>query len=203
MTVGDRTAGPTQAQREWMERLGTLKPVQAAAGDAPVDVAADADKKALIGIGPQDIPGLLKGLLTDLFANCKLNNKTDNVLTLIPASIQFESGKIKTAPPNEIDAKDSGEFVATNKFPNTAGVSGELRYRIDDKGTTWKIVWNNPRIGDNTADSKVEGPDPAAVALFKQPKFVAGPGENANFTYTLELKSGGGGGGQPPVPPQP
>jgi hypothetical protein len=197
----------TPEQRAWLKQLGTLVGKRGGNGNGETAAApavpratSAANKSALtegIGVpvpGLGDIPGIVKDLLSNLSCKCKLVNHTDTVLRLDKSSIKIESGKFKTEPPAEIKAGHTGKFVAVNKFPNTAGVEGELVYLIDEKKTGWRIKWDNPRIGDNSSESEVKGPNKDDFDSDDD----AGQGPEADFEYTLDPV-----GGPPPNPPNP
>ncbi|MEO8079509.1 MAG: peptidoglycan-binding domain-containing protein [Caldimonas sp.] len=172
-----------------------------------------ADKEGLVGFGPADIPGaVVEKVLGKLTATCMINNNTQQTLRVDSASlseIDDDSGKtmgiahgeFQEFPPSQIKADDQGSrFVAANKETDllivkvrTAGIEGFVRYFIDDKKTAWVLHFNNPRVGSNSADARLEGPN---AANFETPKVAQGGGNDAKFLYVLNPKGGA-------VPPNP
>lgn len=194
--MADAIAKLTPEQRTWVKKLGTLiapsggkdegtRPDKATDQNQKKGVAADG-KKELVGIGPGDIIPIIKGLLSNISVKGTIENNTGKDLELIPSSIKFESGKFRTEPPKKILAGRKGKFLAVNKFPNTAGASGEMLYAIGDLKTNWRVKWNNPRIGDNTSESNVIGPKADEFDADSDPQ----QGEEVEFSYTLEHPGG-------------
>jgi peptidoglycan hydrolase-like protein with peptidoglycan-binding domain len=193
----NRESRVTPAQLQWVRQLAVIggTPLQSLedtdeavagpqseTGDSTIQRFNDSRTKAFVP-GLQDIPGLIKTLLSDLSCKCRIINRTDRVLRLDPKSIKIESGKFKTDPPATIQPNREGKFLAVNKFPNTAGVEGELVYRIDDKNTGWRIKWDNPRVGSNSSETGVKGPN---EGLFEADNDNA-QGPEAEFEYVLQL----------------
>jgi peptidoglycan hydrolase-like protein with peptidoglycan-binding domain len=169
-------------QRAWLKKMSTALDAPNAGGDV---LASSAD--TVKAFGPEDVlVDVLKTALGPRTALCKLTNRTGRTLQLDQRSLvnQPEHGEFKTFPPDDLN-KD-GEFLVVNKSilgASLTGAEGEIKYLLDQQGTTWSIRWNNPRAGKNTADSQVKGPN---AAQYKKPVFRAGSGDEATFTYLLE-----------------
>jgi peptidoglycan hydrolase-like protein with peptidoglycan-binding domain len=204
----------SREQRSWLKDLGDLvgeaptetledKPEQGAKEGAQdtkkkslVGAPTGDEKEALVGFSPLDIPtGLAEKLLGPLSVTCMINNNTEQALKLDSGDVT--SGEYKDFPPSLIKAEDqSSKFVAVNKTQDllivkihTAGVEGIVRYLVDEQKTAWVLHFNNPRVGDNTADARVEGPN---AAQFETPKVLMGGGGDAKFLYVLNRKGGTG-----------
>ena len=227
------TKALTSDQRAWLSELGTL------VSQAPAEVADDEEatlpdgsrkalagervastNEALVGFGPEDIPGAIaKKLLGPLNVTCMINNNTGQSLKVDRASLSeidddsgrtmgIAHGEYQEFPPSQIKAEDqSAKFSAANKETDlvivtvrTAGVEGFVRYFIDEQKTAWVLHFNNPRVGNNTADSRLEGPN---AAQFETPSVVKGGGNNAKFLYVLNRKGGTVPPTPTPTPPNP
>ncbi len=170
------------------------------AGEAQ-NVSAPGTQSDLVGIGPGDIIPVIKDLLGPLSATCKVTNNTELTLTLDSSSLKEkpQSGEFKSPPPLQI-AKGKEEFVAVNKSVlgvHTAGVEFKVRYFIDDQKTAWTMHFDNPRVGDNSADAQIVGPNKDNFETLS----AAGQGDDADFLFTLNPK--GGPAPQPPGPQPP
>jgi peptidoglycan hydrolase-like protein with peptidoglycan-binding domain len=215
------TAATSQAsldspQRAWLKKMGAAldAPVTdavsgktAVAGAPPISkrASADAVKGGVEDVALESGFDLLKDLAKDLLhtiggpRNChvKMFNLTDKVCHLVRPIPKPKFGGFKDHPPLDIEPGKSsaGTFLAINTNP-AQGSEGFVEYFIgDDKDTKWRIDWNHPRVGSPTAKASVTGP---GKALFKDPLFDAGNGDEAELRYVLELKSGG-----PPPKPVP
>ena len=185
-----------------------------------------ADKNALLGEGGagnqeglvggvDDIPEkVIKKVLGPLSVTCAINNNTQQTLRLDSGREEIEDDSGKTMgiahgeytdfPPSLIKGEDqSAKFAAINKKTDlvivevrTAGIEGFVRYFIDEQKTAWVLHFNNPRVGANTADARIEGPN---AAQFESPKVIKGGGNDAKYLYVLSPK----GGAVPPPDPKP
>jgi len=190
------------------------------------------DKKELtegIGVpGLGDIPNLAGKVAGPLKCTCMIQNNTDRDFILDPASrseIDDDSGKTMGIahgeyaefPPTTIKAGDqTAKFVGVNKTQDliiveihTAGCEGFVRYFLDDEKKTFLIVhFNNPRVGKNTTDARIEGPN---AGKFENPQAIVGGGNDGKYLYVVDPKGGpkptpGPGPGPGPAPgpgPQP
>jgi peptidoglycan hydrolase-like protein with peptidoglycan-binding domain len=214
----------SKEQRAWLNTLGEMvgdtpsKVEEEPSEDKPKPAAPGATKKlladeapsgdnraAVVGFSALDIPGeLVKELLGPLSVTGMINNNTELALKLDSGSVS--SGEYKDFPPSIIKGGDqSAKFTAVNKTQNiifakihTAGVEGIVRFLIDEQKTTWVLHFNNPRVGDNTADARIEGPN---AAQFETPSVMKGGGGDAKFLYILNRKGAAPPSTPPVVPP--
>jgi hypothetical protein len=150
-----------------------------------------------LGIGPGDVFPVIKDVLGPLSATCKVTNNTEHTLILDPASLgeKPQSGEFKSPPPPEIP-KGKEEWIAVSKSLgglHFAGVEFKVRYFIDEQKTAWTMHFDNPRVGDNSADAKLGGPN---KDKFKSTA-AAGQGSDAVFLFTLNPVGGTGPGPGP------
>jgi hypothetical protein len=188
----------------------------------------DDQKELTKGIGVPglgDIPDLAGKVAGPLKCTCMIQNNTDRDFILDPASrneIDDDSGKTmgiahgeyQDFPPTSIKAGDqTAKFVAVNKTQDliiieihTAGAEGFVRYFLDDeKKTTLTLHFNNPRVGKNTTDARIEGPN---AGKFETPQAIVGGGNDGKYLYVVDPKGGpkptpGPGPGPQPPGPQP
>jgi peptidoglycan hydrolase-like protein with peptidoglycan-binding domain len=169
------------------------------------------DRKELtesLGVpGLGDIPDLAGKVAGPLKCTCMIQNNTEQTFVLDPASrneIDDDSGKTmgiahgeyQEFPPTTIKAGDqTAKFVAVNKTQDliiveihTAGAEGFVRYFLDDeKKTTLTLHFNNPRVGKNTTDARIEGPN---AGKFESPQAIVGGGNDGKYLYVVDPKGG-------------
>src|SRR5262249_46089650 len=65
---------------------------------------------------------------------------------------------------------------------------GFVRYFLDDeKKTALTVHFNNPRVGKNTTDARIEGPN---AGKFESPQAIVGGGNDGKYLYVVDPKGG-------------
>jgi len=184
MRVPKTDSGPNTAQREWVDKLGVLGSTSSASKSF---------------INPGDLPGKVLELADAHSNTCRITNNTSVPLRLDPASLKevdneqaigISHGKYDSFPPDPVAPGSAGEFRASSNTvlgKTLTGVEGRVRYFLDDQGTAWTFHHNNPFVGSNDADGRIDGPN---KANFTAPKPVAGSGDEAQFVFTINQVGG-------------
>jgi hypothetical protein len=84
----------------------------------------------------------------------EINNTTSR--TLILYGKDHDHGDFRELPPDAIPPRTSRLFTSQNGHP-LEGTSGNVQYRVDDDGTLFHIEWDNPLVGENECDCRVDG----------------------------------------------
>jgi peptidoglycan hydrolase-like protein with peptidoglycan-binding domain len=194
------------------EKAAPAKLAAPVRGTQPTDQKSlTGDRKELtesLGVpGLGDIPDLAGKVAGPLKCTCMIQNNTEQTFVLDPASrneIDDDSGKTmgiahgeyQEFPPTTIKAGDqTAKFVGVNKTQDliiveihTAGCEGFVRYFLDaEKKTTLTLHFNNPRIGKNTTNARIEGPN---AAKFDAPQAIVGGGNDGKYLYVVDPKGG-------------
>jgi hypothetical protein len=87
-------------------------------------------------------------------------NDTDETLHFVAGEDNHESGEFATEPPRTIPPRQTRAFGSKDKsFAILTGDVGVVHYRVGERDdpVTWELRWSNPAVGDNHAETSVDG----------------------------------------------